>query len=273
MNRKELIAEIKKKKSCLCVGLDTDLEKIPGHLLEEEDPLFAFNKEIIDATAPFCVAYKPNIAFYEAYGLQGWKSLEKTMAYLRQYYPNHFSIADAKRGDIGNTSTRYAKAFFNKLGFHSITVAPYMGEDSVKPFLAFKNKWSIVLGLTSNSGARDFQFAPVGMEQTPLYETVLRKTSSWGNTENLMFVIGATKAEHLRKVRAVIPEHFLLVPGVGTQGGSVEEVMTHGAIPGEIGLLINASRSILYASSDKHFAKTAASEAARLSQQMVKFFL
>lgn len=269
MDRKALVTQIQEKKSCLCVGLDTDLEKIPAHLLREEDPLFAFNKAIIDATAPYCVAYKPNIAFFEAYGLQGWKSLEKTIAYLNHTYPNHFTIADAKRGDIGNTSTRYAKAFFETLGFHSITIAPYMGEDSVKPFLNFPGKWGIVLGLTSNAGALDFQFTKG--EETYLFEKVLTKTASWGTTGNLMFVVGATKAEYMQKVRAAVPNHFLLVPGVGAQGGSVSDVMQQAAIKEEVGLLINASRSIIYASDQHNFAERAAQEAHKLQGEMAPY--
>jgi orotidine-5'-phosphate decarboxylase len=266
MDRKALVAQIQQKKSCLCVGLDTDLEKIPAHLLLQEDPIFAFNKAIIDATAPYCVAYKPNIAFFEAYGLEGWKSLEKTIAYLNTHYPSHFTIADAKRGDIGNTSTRYAKAFFDTLGFDSVTIAPYMGEDSVKPFLAFEGKWGIVLALTSNTGALDFQF--VQDQHQYLFERVLTTTAGWGTEENTMFVVGATKAEYMQKVRACVPNHFLLVPGVGAQGGTVADVMEQAAIEGEVGLLINASRSILYASDKTDFAERAAEEARKLQVEM-----
>lgn len=269
MTRAELIHQIKTKQSCLCIGLDIDVEKIPQHLLQEEDSIFSFNKAIIDATAEYCVAYKPNIAFYEAYGLKGWESLQKTIDYLNEKYPNHFTIADAKRGDIGNTAKRYAEAFYNQLGFDSITVAPYMGKDSVAPFLDFEGKWAIVLGLTSNQGAQDFQFLPTPEEN--LFEQVLTKTASWGTTENTMFVIGATKAEYMQKVRAKIPNHFLLVPGVGAQGGSASEVLKNAAIPNDIGLLINSTRGIIYASAEADFAEKAALEAKKLQEEMSEF--
>ncbi len=269
MNRAELIHQIKTKQSCLCVGLDIDLDKIPSFLLKEKDPIFSFNKAIIDATAKYCVAYKPNIAFYEAYGLKGWQSLQKTIDYLNEKHPNHFTIADAKRGDIGNTAKRYAEAFYNTLGFDSITVAPYMGKDSVAPFLEYKNKWAIVLGLTSNQGAADFQFLPTPNEN--LFEQVLSKTASWGTAENTMFVVGATKAEYMQKVRVKIPNHFLLVPGVGAQGGSVAEVMQQAAISTDVGLLINSTRGVIYASAETDFAEKAAVEAKKLQAEMQEF--
>ncbi len=265
MKLTELVAQIKKKHSFLCVGLDTDLEKIPPHLLKEEDPIFAFNKAIIDATQEYCVAYKPNIAFYEAYGLKGWRSLEKTINYLNDNYPEQFTIADAKRGDIGNTSTRYAKAFFETLNFDSITVAPYMGRDSVEPFLAFEEKHTILLALTSNQGAFDLQTKSVdGME---LYKQVLETSKTYANSKNLMYVIGATKAEYLKEIREIIPENFLLVPGVGAQGGSLEEVCNYGMTK-DIGLLVNSSRGIVYASTGLDFAEAAAVKAKELQIQM-----
>ena len=265
MQTKELIAQIKKKQSFLCVGLDTDLEKIPEHLLNEEDPIFEFNKAIIDATQEFCVAYKPNMAFYEAYGIKGWESLRKTIDYLNSNYPEQFTIADAKRGDIGNTSTRYAKAFFEELNFDSITIAPYMGKDSVEPFLVFKDKHTILLALTSNEGAFDFQTKKVdGLE---LYKEVLRKSKTYTNAENLMYVVGATKAEYLKEIREIIPERFLLVPGVGAQGGSLQEVCTYGMTK-NVGLLVNSSRGIIYASKDTDFANSAKKKAKELQQAM-----
>ena len=265
MTTQELIEQIKKKQSFLCVGLDTDLEKIPQELLKKEDPIFEFNKAIIDATHEFCVAYKPNIAFYEAYGLKGWKSLEKTITYLNTNYPEQFTIADAKRGDIGNTSTRYAKAFFEELNFDSITIAPYMGKDSVEPFLAFKNKHTILLALTSNAGAFDFQTKKI--EQQELYKTVLSTSKAYENSENLMYVVGATKAEYLTEIREIVPESFLLVPGVGAQGGNLQEVCTYGMTK-NIGLLINSSRGIIYASTDLNFAHAAKEKAKQLQQEM-----
>ncbi|MEM9649660.1 MAG: orotidine-5'-phosphate decarboxylase, partial [Bacteroidota bacterium] len=243
MKIEHLISQIKKKKSFLCVGLDTDLDKVPQHLLSREDPIFSFNKAIIDATCEYCVAYKPNVAFYEAYGLAGWKSLERTMNYLNTEHPDMFTIADAKRGDIGNTSSRYAKAFFETLNFDSITVAPYMGRDSVEPFLEFKDKHTILLALTSNKGAFDYQTLDVDGEQ--LYKSVLRTSQGYGNAENLMYVIGATKASFLKEVREIVPESFLLVPGVGAQGGNLQEVCKYGMTK-NIGLLVNSSRGILY---------------------------
>ncbi|MAW96512.1 MULTISPECIES: orotidine-5'-phosphate decarboxylase [unclassified Leeuwenhoekiella] len=265
MTLEQLIEQIKIKKSVLCVGLDTDLDKVPAHLLNEEDPIFAFNKAIIDATHQYAVAYKPNIAFYEAYGLKGWKSLEKTINYLNTHYPDCFSIADAKRGDIGNTSSRYAKAFFEDLGFDSVTVAPYMGKDSVEPFLAFAEKFTIMLALTSNPGAFDFQTQKVG--EAELYKKVLETSKSWENSDRLMYVVGATKAEYLAEIRQIIPEAFLLVPGVGAQGGSVDEVFKYGANK-NAGLLINSSRGILYASAKDDFAEAAAAQAQQLQSQM-----
>ncbi len=265
MTRQELILQIKTKKSFLCVGLDPDIDKIPKYLLDAEDPIFEFNKQIIDATADFCVAFKPNNAFYEAYGLSGAESLEKTIKYIHINYPNHFLIADAKRGDIGNTSTMYAKAYFERLDCDAITVAPYMGSDSVKPFLQFKNKWAIVLGLTSNSGSSDFQ--QLNFNQKEFYLQVIEICATWGNKENLMFVVGATKAEMLTKIRQIVPEHFLLIPGVGAQGGSLKEVCKYGLID-DIGLLINSSRGIIYASNGKDFAEKAAEEAAKIAEEM-----
>jgi orotidine-5'-phosphate decarboxylase len=265
MTTENLISEIRKKKSFLCVGLDVDLEKIPEFLLKEEDPIFSFNKAIIDATHQFTVAYKPNTAFYEAYGLKGWKSLEKTIKYLNENYPEIFTIADAKRGDIGNTSSRYAKAFFEDLGFDSITVAPYMGKDSVEPFLAFKNKHTILLALTSNEGAFDFQTKKIGEEE--LYKQVLKISKEWHNSENLMYVVGATKAEYFADIRKIIPNSFLLVPGVGAQGGSLREVCKYG-LAENIGLLVNSSRGIIYASKNTDFAKAAAKEAKNMQLEM-----
>lgn len=249
----------------MCIGLDTDLEKIPAYLLGGEDPIFSFNKAVIDATHHLCVAYKPNIAFYEAYGLKGWKSLEKTIKYLNSNYPEVFTIADAKRGDIGNTSTRYAKAFFEELNFDSLTIAPYMGRDSVEPFLEFKDKHTILLALTSNAGAFDFQTRSVDGQE--LYKRVLETSKTYKNSENLMYVVGATKAEYLKEIRQIIPESFLLVPGVGAQGGSLEEVCRYG-INDRVGLLINSSRGIIYASNGHDFAESAAREALKLQSQM-----
>jgi orotidine-5'-phosphate decarboxylase len=265
MNRAELVQEIKKKRSFLCVGLDPDLSKLPKHLLNMEDPIFEFNKAIIDATHDYCVAYKPNMAFYEAHGLKGWQSLEKTIIYLRQHYPDHFTIADAKRGDIGNTSAMYAKAFLEGMQFDSITVAPYMGSDSVKPFLGIPGKWVILLALTSNEGAFDFQFLNSGEKH--LFETVLETSKHWGSDETMMYVVGATKTESLTEIRKIIPSHFLLVPGVGAQGGSLKEVCKYG-FNRDCGLLINASRSILYASGTIDFAEKAKEEAMKMQKEM-----
>jgi orotidine-5'-phosphate decarboxylase len=263
MTREELIAEIYRKQSFLCVGLDPELEKIPQHLLDFEDPIFEFNKRIIDATAEFAVAFKPNTAFYEAQGVKGWASLEKTLNYLPK---NCFVIADAKRGDIGNTAAAYAKTFFETLSCDAVTVAPYMGKDSVQPFLQLEGKWAIVLGLTSNEGAQDFQMLR-NANQQPLYAHVIEKVASWGTPENLMFVVGATRAEQLKEIRSLVPQHFLLVPGVGAQGGSLEQVVDAGMNP-DVGLLINASRSIIYASSGKDFDLAAKKEALKLQTEM-----
>ncbi|HXJ99769.1 MAG TPA: orotidine-5'-phosphate decarboxylase [Gelidibacter sp.] len=267
MTTQELISQIKKKQSFLCIGLDVDLNKIPQHLLKEEDPIFAFNKAIIDATHHLCVAYKPNTAFYEAYGLKGWKSLERTIQYLNQNHPEIFTIADAKRGDIGNTSSMYAKAFFEDLGFDSVTVAPYMGKDSVEPFLEFKEKHTILLALTSNPGAFDFQIKTIDGKE--LYKHVLETSKTWKNSENLMYVVGATKAEYLADIRKIIPDSFLLVPGVGAQGGNLQEVCKYG-MNGSVGLLINSSRGIIYASNDHSFAEAAAQKAKELQLEMVE---
>lgn len=265
MTTQQLVSEIQKKKSFLCIGLDVDLNKIPAHLLQEEDPIFAFNKAIIDATHHLCVAYKPNTAFYEAYGIKGWKSLERTINYLNEKHPEIFTIADAKRGDIGNTSTMYAKAFFEDLAFDSVTVAPYMGKDSVEPFLAFEDKHTIMLALTSNQGAFDFQTKTVDGKE--LYKQVIETSKSWENSQNMMYVVGATKAEYLADIRKIIPESFLLVPGVGAQGGSLEEVCKYG-MTDTVGLLINSSRGIIYASNGNDFAKAAATKAEELQKLM-----
>jgi len=263
----QLIEQIQKKKSFLCIGLDVDLNKIPQHLLKEEDPIFEFNKAIIDATHHLCVAYKPNTAFYEACGIKGWQALKKTISYLNKHYPEIFTIADAKRGDIGNTSTMYAKAFFEDLGFDSVTVAPYMGKDSVEPFLAFKNKHTILLALTSNQGAFDFQTKEVDSKE--FYKQVLETSKTWANSKNLMYVVGATKAEYLLDIRKIIPESFLLVPGVGAQGGNLQDVCKYGMTK-DIGLLINSSRGIIYASNQEDFANAAALKALELQEQMAK---
>lgn len=272
MTHQQLFEFIKSQKSYLCVGLDTDLTKIPAHLLSEKDPIFEFNKQIIDATAPYCVSYKPNTAFYEAYGSKGWESLEKTIDYINQNYPKHFTIADAKRGDIGNTSSMYAKAFFEKMNFDSVTVAPYMGKDSVSPFLEFQNKWVVLLGLTSNSGSADFEELSLKTTDSKLYEEVLRKSQTWGNEQNMMYVVGATKAEMLKEIRKIVPDHFLLVPGVGAQGGSLEEVSKYG-MNKTCGLLVNSSRGIIYASKEKDFAQKAALEAKKIQGEMEKFLI
>ena len=265
MNRDNLINQIKEKKTFLCVGLDTDIEKIPMHLKGLSDAVFQFNQQIIDATKDFCVAYKINTAFYESLGVKGWEALEKTVNYIPK---THFKIADAKRGDIGNTSDQYAKAFFETIPFDAVTVAPYMGSDSVKPFLKYKNKWTIVLGLTSNKGSADFQQQKIG-EQF-LYEEVIRKTSEWGTSENLMFVVGATKAADLSSIRKIIPSHFLLIPGVGAQGGSLSEVCKYG-LNEDCGLLINASRAIIYAGLDENFAEEARKVAQQYQTEMQEY--
>lgn len=260
-----LIDEIRRKESFLCIGLDTDLEKIPEHLLKGDDPIFSFNKAIIDATHHLCVAYKPNTAFYETYGVKGWMALEKTIQYLNRNYPEIFTIADAKRGDIGNTATRYAKAFYEDLGFDSVTVAPYMGRDSVEPFLAFKDKHTILLALTSNPGAFDYQTRI--MEGKELYKQVLETSATYGNSENLMYVVGATKASFLTEIRQIVPNSFLLVPGVGAQGGSLTEVCKYG-MTDTVGLLVNSSRGIIYASDKGDFAEAAAAKARELQIEM-----
>jgi orotidine-5'-phosphate decarboxylase len=265
MTTQQLIEQIKLKKSFLAVGLDVDLDKIPKHLLELEDPIFEFNKAIIDATHDLCVAYKPNTAFYEAYGIKGWMSLQKTINYINDTYPDIFTIADAKRGDIGNTSSMYAKAFFEDLNFDSVTVAPYMGKDSVEPFLAFQNKHTIMLALTSNEGAFDFQTLTVDGKE--LYKQVLETSKTWKNSENLMYVVGATKAEYFTEIRKIVPDSFLLVPGVGAQGGSLSEVCKYG-MNANVGLLINSSRGIIYASNGNDFAEKARAEALKIQQEM-----
>ncbi len=266
MNRQELISEIKTKRSFLCVGLDTDLKKVPQHLLTEEDPIFTFNKAIIDATAPYCVAYKPNLAFYEAFGLKGIAAFEKTVHYLKENYPNHFIIADAKRGDIGNTSDMYARTFFGEYDVDALTVAPYMGEDSVTPFLGYDGKWVIVLALTSNKGSHDFQLT-VDQDGTPLFEKVMRTSMQWGDNDNMMYVVGATQGKMFEDIRRIAPDHFLLVPGVGAQGGSLSEVCKYGMTK-DCGLLVNSSRGIIYASNGEDYAEVAAEKAKALQAEM-----
>ena len=272
MTTQQLIEQIKIKKSFLAVGLDVDLNKIPQHLLELEDPIFEFNKAIIDATHDLAVAYKPNTAFYEAYGIKGWMSLQKTINYINSTYPDVFTIADAKRGDIGNTSSMYAKAFFEDLNFDSVTVAPYMGKDSVEPFLAFENKHTIMLALTSNEGAFDFQTLNVDGtrgEAKELYKQVLETSKTWKNSKNLMYVVGATKAEYFTEIRKIVPDSFLLVPGVGAQGGSLSEVCKYG-MNDNVGLLINSSRAIIYASNGTDFVEKARAEALKMQQEMAE---
>ena len=266
MNRQQLINEIFTKKTFLCVGLDTDINKIPAHLKNEDDPIFAFNKAIIDATAPYCVAYKPNLAFYECYGVKGMLAFEKTIQYIKENHPNHFIIADAKRGDIGNTSKMYAQTFFEEYNLDSVTVAPYMGEDSVKPFLEYDGKWVILLALTSNKGSHDFQLTE-DKQGERLFEKVLKKSQEWGTTENLMYVVGATQGKMFEDIRRIAPEHFLLVPGVGAQGGSLQEVCKYGMTK-DCGLLVNSSRGIIYASTDTDFAEVAAVKAKELQKEM-----
>ena len=268
MTTQQLTAQIHSKKSFLCIGLDVDLTKIPQHLLQNEDPIFEFNKAIIDATHDLCVSYKPNTAFYEAYGIKGWQSLQKTITYINENYPEIFTIADAKRGDIGNTSSMYAKAFFEDLNFDSVTVAPYMGKDSVEPFLAFENKHTILLALTSNEGAFDFQTKNTS-EGKELYKIVLETSKTWKNAENLMYVVGATKAEYFTEIRKIVPHSFLLVPGVGAQGGSLAEVCKYG-MSDTVGLLINSSRGIIYASNGTDFTEKAREEALKLQQEMAE---
>ena len=269
MTKQELFANIQRKKSFLCIGLDTDIKKIPECLFDKtEDPIFEFNKAIIDATADLCVAYKPNLAFYEIFGSEGWYALERTVDYIRGHYPDQFIIADAKRGDIGNTSEMYASTFLNYLDFDAITVAPYMGEDSVTPFLTYENKWVVLLALTSNKGAFDFQLMKDDTGER-LFEKVLKTSQQWGNDENMMYVVGATKADMLTDIRKIVPEHFLLVPGVGAQGGSLQEVAQYG-MNSSCGLLVNSSRQIIYASSEDDFAQAARFEAEKVQQEMAK---
>lgn len=271
MTRQELIDNIRRKQSFLCVGLDTDLKKIPQHLLQEEDPIFAFNKAIIDATAPFCVAYKPNLAFYECFGLQGWQAFEKTIDYIKTNYPDQFIIADAKRGDIGNTSAMYARCFFEETGVDSLTVAPYMGDDSVTPFLQYEGKWVILLALTSNKGSHDFQLM-ADTQGERLFEKVLRTSQQWGTEEQMMYVVGATQGQLFEDIRRIVPNHFLLVPGVGAQGGSLEEVCRYG-MNKDCGLLVNSSRAIIYADAGETFAQSAAAAAKEVQQQMASILV
>lgn len=268
MDKKQIVNEIKRKRSFLCVGLDTDIRKIPLHLQEQEDPIFSFNKEIIDATAPYCVAYKPNLAFYECFGVKGWMAFEKTVAYIKEHYPEQFIIADAKRGDIGNTSAMYARSFFEETGVDALTVAPYMGEDSVTPFLQYPGKWVILLALTSNKGSHDFQLSEDGDGQR-LFETVLSKSRQWADSERMMYVVGATQGRLFEDIRKIVPRHFLLVPGVGAQGGSLEEVCKYG-MNDECGLLVNSSRGIIYADGSEQFARVAAEKARELQEQMAR---
>ncbi len=266
MNKQQLIENIRTKRSFLCVGLDTDLKKIPQHLIKEEDPIFVFNKAIIDATAPYCVAYKPNLAFYECFGLKGWVAFDKTVRYIKEHYPDLFIIADAKRGDIGNTSAMYARCFFEELDIDSLTVAPYMGEDSVTPFLQYKDKWVILLALTSNKGSHDFQLTE-DKDGVRLFEKVLRTSQQWASDQQMMYVVGATQGRLFEDIRKIAPEHFLLVPGVGAQGGSLEEVCKYGMTK-DCGLLVNSSRGIIYADSTENFATAAGQKAKELQQQM-----
>lgn len=272
MNREQLFEQIQDKRSFLCIGLDTDILKIPAFLKETSDPVFAFNKEIIDATQDLCVAYKPNLAFYESLGAAGWVSLEKTVSYIREKYPEQFIIADAKRGDIGNTSNLYARAFFDRMDFDAVTVAPYMGEDSVKPFMTYLDKWVILLALTSNKGASDFQYIHDGPSGDFLFEKVLKTGQQWGSPDNMMFVVGATRAEKLEEIREIVPDHFLLVPGVGAQGGSLEEVARYG-MNEQCGLLVNSSRAIIYASDGEDFARRAREEAMNVQVDMEELLL
>ena len=266
MNRQELIEQIRLKKSFLCVGLDTDIKKIPEHLLGEEDPIFAFNKAIIDATAPYCVAYKPNLAFYESNGVKGWISFEKTIDYLNANYPDHFIIADAKRGDIGNTSAMYARTFFEEYNLDSVTVAPYMGEDSVTPFLGYDGKWVILLALTSNKGSHDFQLTE-STDGEKLFQKVLRKSQEWAGNDQMMYVVGATQGQAFEEIRKIVPNHFLLVPGVGAQGGSLSEVCKYGMTQ-DCCLLVNSSRAIIYADNTENFANAAAEAAKAVQEEM-----
>ncbi len=266
MNRQQIIEQIFSKKTFLCVGLDTDIRKLPQCLLKEEDPIFEFNKQIIEATAPYCIAYKPNLAFYESMGVKGIISFKKTIDYLKEHHPNHFIIADAKRGDIGNTSAMYARSFFEDFGVDSLTVAPYMGEDSVKPFLEYEGKWVILLALTSNKGSADFQLTE-DTHGERLFEKVLHKSMQWGDKDNMMYVVGATQGKMFEDIRKIAPDHFLLVPGVGAQGGSLQEVCKYGMTK-DCGLIVNSSRGIIYASQGEDFAQAAAEKAKALQQQM-----
>ncbi len=266
MNKAELIAQIRAKKSFLCVGLDTDMKKLPACVLTANDPIFEFNKAIIDATAPYCVAYKPNLAFYEAHGVPGLVAFEKTVRYLKEHYPEQFVIADAKRGDIGNTSKMYARTFFEEYDLDALTVAPYMGEDSVTPFLDYPGKWVILLALTSNKGSHDFQLTADAQGER-LFEKVLKRSQEWADSDQMMYVVGATQGSAFEEIRKIVPEHFLLVPGVGAQGGSLEEVCRYGMTK-DCGLLVNSSRGIIYASNDSDYAERAADEARKLQQQM-----
>lgn len=268
MTRKELIASIQRKRSFLCVGLDTDIKKIPAHLLQEEDSVFAFNKAIIDATAPYCVAYKPNLAFYESMGVKGWIAFEKTVSYLRENYPDQFIIADAKRGDIGNTSAMYARTFFEEMDLDAVTVAPYMGEDSVTPFLGYDGKWVILLALTSNKGSHDFQLTEDAQGEK-LFEKVLRKSQEWAGNDQMMYVVGATQGKAFEDIRRIAPHHFLLVPGIGAQGGSLEEVCKYG-MTSECGLIVNSSRAIIYADATESFAQVAGEKAREVQAQMAQ---
>lgn len=266
MNKLQLVETIRERKTFLCVGLDTDIKKIPAHLLGAADPVFEFNKAIIDATAPYCMAYKPNLAFYESLGVKGWVAFEETIKYLKEKYPSHFIIADAKRGDIGNTSAMYARSFFEELGVDSLTVAPYMGEDSVSPFLGYDGKWVILLALTSNKGSHDFQLTE-GKDGERLFEKVLRTSQKWAGADKMMYVVGATQGQMFEDIRKIAPDNFLLVPGVGAQGGSLEEVCRYG-MTSECGLIVNSSRAIIYASSGTDFAEAAAKAAQAVQQQM-----
>ena len=277
MTKEQLFENIRKKQSFLCVGLDTDVKKIPPHLLDWEDPIFAFNKAIIDATADYCIAYKPNLAFYESAGLQGWVALEKTVRYLREQYPDQFIIADAKRGDIGNTSAMYARTFFEEMNVDAVTVAPYMGEDSVTPFLGYEGKWVVLLALTSNKGSQDFQTVPLQLPTQEgeshigerLFERVLRKSQEWAGDEQMMYVVGATQGQAFEDIRRIVPHHFLLVPGIGAQGGSLAEVCRYGMTE-QCGLIVNSSRAIIYANNTEDFAAVAALKAQEVQQQMAQ---
>ena len=268
MTKEQLFENIQRKQSFLCVGLDTDIKKIPEHLLKEEDPIFAFNKAIIDATQDLCIAYKPNLAFYESLGVKGWIAFEKTVKYIKQHYPDQFIIADAKRGDIGNTSTMYARSFFEELDIDSVTVAPYMGEDSVSPFLAYPGKWVILLALTSNKGSHDFQLT-ADAEGERLFEKVLRKSQQWGGDDQMMYVVGATQGRAFEDIRRIVPDHFLLVPGVGAQGGSLEEVCKYG-MNRQCGLIVNSSRGIIYVDKSEQFAAASRRAAQEVQQQMAQ---